>query len=429
MLQTSKNSLGLHADFLNFVRPSEHSTYSPSAAERWLLTGCPFSVKACENIPSESSVYSEEGTAAHSACEALFYERYYGIPFPNETLLELSKWDSAEIMQCAEGYVNVLEYWINNKEQIGDIVYMGLEKGVPIFPELSCFGTSDAVIIGTKGAAIIDYKHGKGKNVDASSLQLKVYLAGVYKYLQNIPQGYTFYSVVYQPRIDSSFKEHNYLARDLSEFLDLIHKSILKSKEQGLEPVEGNHCYWCPARRTKDPKLKCPAIKGKAEIVAKENFGKFLADMNAPVDNLVDPNHKRDEALIKIMTIFPMMERIVKDADEEFKMRLSAGENIPGIRLIDKFGSRVLNVENDKEAVEILNKHFPKLDPLKVIPETKKLKTITEIEKEIGKNKLDPFCVKKVTKQVDILDTKAQAILKDLHSFSEMLANGDKQQE
>jgi hypothetical protein len=407
----------------NFVRPSPHSTFSPSASDRW-LGGCAYSVNAVKNIPEESSKYAEEGTLAHSVCEAVFYEQFLGVKFPVELSMEMIGYDSNEMMECAHGYSEVITYWLQNKEQIGDIVWYGLEKGIPIFPEEGCFGTADCLIIGTKSAVVIDYKHGKGKNVSANTLQLKVYASGIARYLGDVPEGYKVYAVVYQPRTDMAPKETSYTMPELNQCLGQIWESIQESKKPNLEPIEGSHCFWCPASRTKDLNLKCKIIKDKPLKLAQENFGKFLADMAMPVEKVTDPNPMRDEAIIKIMGLFPLMKKIVEDCTDEFMMRLQDGEVIPGVRIVESFGNRVLNAESDEDKANLLTSKF-KIDPWKVIPATKKIRTLTEIEKELGKGKLDSVCVRKITKKVDIMDEKMQAILGEMAAYGQSIKNSE----
>jgi hypothetical protein len=410
----------------NFVRPSPHSTFSPSAADRWF--GCAYSVNAAKAIPEETSKYAEEGTLAHSVCEAVFYEQYLGTKFPIELSMDMLAYNGDEMMECAHGYSEVVTYWLNNKEQIGEILYYGLERGIPIFPEEGCFGTADCLIIGTKSAVVIDYKHGKGKNVSANTLQLKVYASGIARYLAEVPEGYKVYAVVYQPRTDQAPKETSYTMPELNQCLGQIWEAIQASKGPFLAPVEGSHCFWCPASRTKDLNLKCSIMKEKPLKLAQENFGKFLADMAAPVEKVTDPNPKRDEAIIKIMGLYPLMKKIVEDCTDEFLMRLQSGEVIEGVRIIDKLGNRVLNAETDKEKAELITSKF-KVDPWKVIPETKKIRTLTEIEKEIGKGKLDSVCVRKVSKSIDILDDKMRSILGEMAAYGQMINNGNTSEE
>jgi hypothetical protein len=414
--------LEIHNDLLNFVRPSPHSKFSPSAADRWMT--CHYSIDASKDIPEETSSYAEEGTLAHSVCEAVFRQQYFDIPFPDDLKMQLIGYDGDEIFACAHGYVEVITFWLNNKELIGDVLFYGLEKGIPIFPEEGCFGTADCLIIGSKGAAVIDYKHGKGKNVAANSLQLRVYAAGVARYLANVPQDYKINCIVYQPRTDMAPKEISYTMPELNQTLGDIWKAIEETKKPNLEPLEGNHCYWCPAARTKDYTKKCKLISEKPLKLAQENFGKFLADMNAPIEKFNAPNPNRDAAIVKLHALYPLIKKIVEDTTEELMMRIQSGEHVDGVRIVEELGRRELGFENDEQAAQAIKSQF-KVDPWKIIPETKKLKTITEIEKAIGKNKLDSLCVRKVKKKVDVMDGKIRDILGEMSAYGEMIKQGE----
>jgi hypothetical protein len=216
-------------------------------------------------------------------------------------------------------------------------------------------------------------------------------------------------------------KEIEYEVSELDSFLATIKEAINKSKLPS-EPCEGSHCFWCPANRTKDPSMKCKAIAEKPLKLAQENFGKFLADMNAPIEKFNAPNPARDAAIVKIHALFPLMKKIVEDTTEELMMRIESGEFIDGVRIVEKLGNRVLNAETDEQAAQMIVSKF-NVDPWKIIPETKKIKTITEIEKVIGKNKLDSLCVRKVKKEVDIMDGKIRDILGEMSAYREMINN------
>lgn len=424
-------TLKVNPFFLNFKRPSDHSKFSPSAADRWLITGCSFSVNFAEHIPNIGSKYSEEGTLGHSLCEAVFRNTFYGLKIPDALLMQVAQLDDqgAEMFDCAHQYVEVVSFWLGNHSVIGDVVHFGLEMGIPVFPDKSCFGTGDCIIIGTKASVVIDFKYGKGKNVKADTLQLKVYAAGIFRYLENVPAGYNIHVVVHQPRTDIHPKESFYPVAELNQFLGVIWESILASEAKDLQPVEGNHCYWCPAKRTPDQRLKCPAILGKPMKLAEENFASFLHDMSAPVMSITAANPKRDAAILKLHAIYPMIKQIVEDTEDEIMMRIAGGEAIHGFFLKDHHGNRTVRGDDDAQRALMIQSKFPQVNPWKEIPATSKLRTLTEIEKEIGKNKLDPICTRKVTKKVEILDERMQAILGDLTSYAQMINNGQGQEE
>lgn len=425
-------TIKIHNDLLNFVRPSDHSTYSPSSMDR--ILACPFSVEKSKYIPNVESIYAAEGTLAHSVGESLFYEEHYGIETPTDIKMQMLDWDKkipgtiSEMMSCAHTYVNTIEYWLANDNEIGEVLWFGLEKGVPIFPEDGCFGTADCLIVGTKGAAVIDYKHGKGKNVSADSIQLRSYAAGIARYLENIPEDYRFFSIVVQPRTDIAPKVASYTYDQTMDMLRQINLIIIESKKERLEPIEGSHCHWCPLNQTKDPSLKCPAKLNKAQKLLENDFKGFLTDMNADIKDLTVENRKRDEAIIKIISLLPLMNQIAKDGEEEFMFRIEKGEIIPGVNITQKEGNRQW-VFDDKDAmVSTLKIKFPALNPLKEVPATTKLKTLGEVEKEVGKDKLNGITIRKVSKKLSIEDSKIQEVLGEMSAYGNMTANGSNEE-
>jgi hypothetical protein len=414
-------TLQISKDLLNFVRPSDHSTFSPSSADAWLA--CPARKRLIEGIPSETSKYAEEGTLAHSVCEAIFRQEMYGIDFPADLNLQIAMLDDqgAEMIECAYNYYNVVTGWLNDSEQVGKVLYFGLERGIPIFPKDGCFGTADCLIIGEKGAVIIDYKHGKGKNVGAQSLQLKVYLTGIHLNLVKIPEDYRFHAVVVQPRTDTAAKAHTYFPYEIAECANAIRDAIKASNDPHAQPIEGNHCYWCPAKRTHDLKKKCPLILQKPMQLAQEEFGKYLKDLETPCVEVVGESNStpaRDNAMLKIMALAPLIAQIAEDAEHELLMRVESGEQIEGLQVYHEAGRRKLNVDSIEDAEKLLTPHFPNLKVSKTVTKTS-LRTITEIEKELGKGKLDPFCIKPLKKKVKLVDEKVRAILTEMRAYVE----------
>lgn len=406
-------------DFIKFIRPSDHSTFSPSAADAWLA--CPGRKNLIKDIPSETSKYAEEGTLAHSVCEAVFRQEMYEMPFPIDLTMQMTMLEDqgAEMMECAYNYHSVVTSWLNDVSSVGKILFFGLERGIPVYPNQGCFGTADCVIIGDRGAVIIDYKHGKGKNVGASSLQLKVYLTGIFLHLRGIPEDYKFHAVVVQPRTDTAAKHHSYETQDLNTFSTDIWNAIQASNDSHAQPVEGNHCYWCPAKRTHDLKLKCPIMKEKPLKLAQENFGQFLKEMEMPcvVTNELASTPVRDQAMLKILALAPLVAQIAEDAEAELLARIEAGETIDGVMMIQEAGRRKLNADSIEDAEKLLTPHFPGLKVSKTVTKTS-LRSITEIEKELGKGKLDTFCIKPLKKKIKILDDSLRAILNDMRAYT-----------
>lgn len=406
----------LSHELVNFVRPSEHSRFSPSGTDRWV--NCPASIRLSDPIPDETSKWAAEGTTAHTVCEDLFAHKYWGHE-KSPTLMMADQ----EMIDCAEDYYACVTGWLKNEDDIGDVLWFGLEKGIPIFPERSCFGTADFVAIGTKGCAIIDFKYGKGKAVGANSTQLFNYLLGLYRYLIDIPDDYKFHAVVVQPRIDAIPKVHEYTKADFKQFEAIVYKAILEADAPGLEPNPGNHCFWCKAKRTNDPNLKCPAIKQKQLQVANENFDSFLQDMNAPVGKDRALVSKRDKALLKVMSLLPMMKEIAKDAEEEFKYRIEQGETIEGLHIADVQGRAKWKLDDPRDmAREIRRSHPEVMEPAYMTQPTLKVMNISQIKKVVGKANFDEsLIVRPIKKELVIQDRTTREVLGELTEYSKMI--------
>lgn len=411
----------IHENLKNFIKPNAHSTFSPSSADRWLA--CSYSVKKSEGIPEEERSYSVEGTIAHELCEAVYRKEMFGLAIPIELTMKTLQYsrNGDEMMEAAHGFFEVCDYWTKNKDLVGDVIWFGQERAIPVFPEKGCYGTGDFIIVGTKASVVIDFKYGR-KPVKADSLQLKVYAAGIARHIDNVPKDYRFYSVVFQPRVSGEVKETSYTVSEMYDFLGVIWEAIEKAGMKGLKPVEGNHCFWCKARRTMDLDKRCEAILEKPIKLANEAFDKFLADSNI-VPKANEDQKRRDEAIMKLMTLYPAIEAVVEQAKEDLKYRIENGENIEGVRLVAETGRREIRYETLEEAEKEIKKAFPHVEPLETVTK-KKLKALGKLEKEIGigKGSLDPFCIKKIKKKVEVLDDKQKSILDSMTKFSQSIS-------
>lgn len=411
----------IHPDLTNFVRPSPHSTFSPSASDRWDEDACSFSINYCKNIPEETSIYAAEGTLAHSVAEQYFYSWIQGIPLSPEFQMQLvteTKDNGQEMIEGSEMYRQMIAFYLMNKELVGDILYYGLERGIPIFPEKGAFGTGDFLLIGTKASVIGDYKFGR-KPVHADSFQLRSYAAGVRRYLFNLPEDYKFIAVIVQPRTDSTPKVHEYSVQEMDQTLEKIWRSIIASERTDLQPNKGNWCHFCPANQTKNPALQCPLIKGKYQEALDSDFDQLLKDYHAPVTSFNAPNIKRDHAMMKLIAIAPYINSLASSALAEFEFRiLEHKETIPGVGIEEKLGNRRWALDDEFAVAARLKLVYPQLDPM--IQPPKKMKTITQIEKEVGKGQIDSFCIRTSSKKVILESETQKQILGELAALSQL---------
>lgn len=421
-------TITIKKELKSFVKPSDHAVFGPSSADRWMA--CPGSINLSKDIPSRTSPYAAEGTMAHELCEQLFAEKFYGIPRTDHLAMQMLELpdQGEEMMECAESYVELIDAWLNMPHELGDIIYYGIERGVPIFPEENCYGTADFLIVGTKGCAVIDFKYGRGKNVDANSVQLKLYALGVYNYVEGLPEDYEFNTVIYQPRLSIIPKCATYTLEEMKAFKVEAFEAIQATKKPDAPLVrDSSHCWFCPANQTRDPKLKCPMIKQEQIDLANENFDQFFMDMNARPD-VAELDKKRDEALVKLLSLYPLIKQTVESAEEELMHRLEEGEAIEGLMVREKPGRRKWkhNKLEDMQA-EIVNAFPDKFPDGKATKVKESLLSMTEVKKIVGKknaDKVDALMVTPMKKELVVQDQKVQEIINSLANYSQMITNG-----
>lgn len=374
--------------------------FPASAADRWMA--CPKSSFLAKEIPYETSVYAEEGKLAHRVCEAVYYHKMHGIPYPKELKKELAEQDDggAEMTAYGHEYYNIITA-THTLCNLGKILYMALEKYMyvdDVRDETRVAGLADCLIIGTDGAAVIDFKYGKGHAVDPGHPQLLTYLTA----LRGIDvKGYGFYAYIHQPRVAVDFKPVRYSRQAL-----LGHYEKIKEVRQAYQSVNtslnyGSHCRWCPAKRTNIIEKKCPVVDRKQTDKMWESVQEAVMAMEkAKESSGVD----RDERIKQFFAILPMIEEYKKVFEVELLNRLERGDEVKGFKITQRPGRRQW-IKEDPEVIEgeLKGMHYDEL--WKKDLTVKKMKPITTIEKWIGKNRLDDYTVmSEPTKKLTVTD-------------------------
>ena len=185
---------------------SAHALLSPSSAHRWL--NCPRAPRLEATLPDRSTVYSKEGTLAHSVCEISAKVHFGQVTNANykAALKRYQKnelWDS-EMLSTAETYV---EHLADKAMGFQHQPVVAFETRVDITDYVpDAFGRCDCIMFSGDTLIITDYKHGKGEPVDAEeNPQLMLYALGALKlyrpFFGDSIQNVTI--CIDQPRIDS----------------------------------------------------------------------------------------------------------------------------------------------------------------------------------------------------------------------------------
>jgi len=178
--------------------PEVHAILSASSSKRWL--NCTPSARLEQNFPNESSVYAEEGTAAHALGE--YKLRKY---LHERVQRPTSEYENEEMEANTDIYA---EFIISTVERIKETcphpLVMVEERLDYSYLVPSGFGTGDCVIIADGTLYVMDYKNGKGVFVSCDhNPQMMLYALGAYHtygYLYDIKK---VSMTIIQPRLEN----------------------------------------------------------------------------------------------------------------------------------------------------------------------------------------------------------------------------------
>lgn len=301
--------------------PNNHAKLAPSAAERWMT--CPGSVVLSEGMAESESEYADEGTRAHAMAEKWLIghlARHGETPtFKKPEEIEMAKHVKTYIDECLS---------LNIK---GAKIY--IEKVVAIDKDV--YGTADFIAWHPKSATlhVRDLKYGAGVPVDVSrNTQLCIY-AFAALITMKLPAAVVSIGIV-QPRYEHPDGPVRVVDFDVAEIIDL-HADVAEAVERVTYAVEAKGakdwnqkflvpsekgCRWCQAS------AKCPALRNKAQFLAKQVFSPTVA---------YDPT-----ALAQTLDFLPILEAWIKNTREFAYGEAEKGREIPDYKLVEKIANR-----------------------------------------------------------------------------------------
>jgi hypothetical protein len=353
-----------------------HAILSPSSASRWMA--CPPSARFEEQFPDKSSVYADEGTIAHSLGELLIREKLGEIKKPEyrkrlaalETDLDKlqeanpgNSFSSFETMleYCEDYAVFVIERFAGAQATTPD-AKLFLEKRLDMsdyVPE--GFGTSDAVIVADQMMETIDLKYGKGVSVSViENKQQKLYALGALKDFDFIYDIREVRMTIYQPRI-GNIESWVTTVAELIEWAETELKPLAELAFEGKgEYAPGPHCGFCKG------KAVCKALADKNLELAKHGFA--------------DPNVLTEANVSEILQVVDMLTDWAS-AVKEYALNeaVNNGKKWPGYKIVEGRSNRKYT-DADTVGKVLIEAGFKEENLF-----TKKLLSITNMEKEIGK--------------------------------------------
>lgn len=371
--------------------PTSHALLAPSASKRWMA--CPPSARIESLLPEKDTVYSREGTIAHSVAEFMLrrYRDRQLLPasdiwqeqqaWGEEEWINLASeatlqgFDFKEIVETVhENYVKVvMEDYLTAQAQFSDaqlFVEAPLKLGAFI-PE--GFGSSDAVIIYNSTLQVYDLKYGKGVRVSAKdNPQMRCYALGALCGPAELMDIKTVIMTIVQPRLQHVSSEALTADQLYVWGVNVLKPAAEKAWEGKGEPVPGEHCHFCKAA------AQCPVLRQMAEETA--------ATGRKP--ELMSP-----EELSDCLTKLPVIKDWVSALEEHALAKAMDGETIPGWKVV---AGRSIRKISDPDAAEdvLIKAGFGPEDYFK----PSELKGISDLEKLMGKKSFATLLGPYVTK-------------------------------
>ena len=225
--------------------PLQHAVLSASSAHRWLE--CPPSAILEKDIPDETSIYAEEGSAAHEVAE---YKVHCYLGQKGITPPPTGDFDAEEIDRHTDSYLYYVTEKIETIRRSCPDVLVMVEQRLDFSNYVpGGFGTGDLVIMADDVIQVIDFKYGKGVEVSAeNNPQMMLYALGalnLYDYLYNVK---TIKTAIVQPRLNN-ISEWEISAEELLDWAENILKPIAELAANGDgEFKAGSHCRFCKLR-------------------------------------------------------------------------------------------------------------------------------------------------------------------------------------
>lgn len=343
-----------------------HSEKGPSSSSRWIH--CTPSAKLCADMPDQSSSFAEEGTQAHEVCE-YFLKKEMGIEMedPRPSL----SFYNAEMEECCQGYRDyVMELYEEAKRVTCDPVLL-VEQRISYERFVSGgFGTADCIIIADKVLNVVDFKYGMGVEVDTKgNSQMRIYALGALEIFDALYDIDRVRMTIYQPRKSNVSVDE--ISRDeLYQWAEEVLRPAAEEADRGDgEFHAGDWCRFCKARHI-------------CRERAKENLAFAAYDFASPP--LLE-----DEEIVEILDKVDRLISWANDVKEYALQEAVAGKDWDGFKLVE--GRSIRKHTNEKEVADAVE--AAGFDPLQ-----KKLLSITDMEKLLGKKKFQEILGKLCSK-------------------------------
>jgi len=309
-------------------------------------------------MPDPGSEFAREGSFAHEvAAMKLLGKRMTKIQ-------KCSPYFTAELQEATDLYAELVKSKLHQAERKDKNATLMVEVRLDLsefIPE--GFGTSDAVIVADGTMEVIDFKYGKGVEVDAfENKQMMIYALGALRSnafydIQNVRM------TIVQPRL-GHVSEYEISSAELLRWgvFDLKPQALVAFDGKG-DLKTGDHCRFC-------------SFKGRCSALAED--AKRMAKKAEELDK--NPNALSPEETAEILSIADTLTKWLDAVKEHALASVMDGKTIPGYKAVE---GRSIRVFTDKaKAVAILKEAGISEDLYMTKPD---LQSISALEKIVGK--------------------------------------------
>ena len=343
---------------------SEHAFLSASSAYRWL--NCTLSPTLESGIPDTLSGYAEEGVLAHEIAETML-KRSIGDISEEEfkrVIKELKEHES-----FYEGMLEEVKIYTDYCLSKDGKIYIEYPLDLSVYvPE--GFGTADCVIVYNHQIEVVDLKFGKGVEVSPKdNPQLMLYGLGALEAFDYIYDIKEVIMSVAQIRLHD-VESYTMTAENLRKWGEEIvkPKAILAFEGKG-ETKAGGWCMFCKVRD------RC---KTRSQYLL-ESYEKYKENEELKPEEIAEILEKAKD----IKTWLSDVEKYALDLALK-------GTDIPGFKVVEGRSNRLI-VDPDALAKVLINLGYNE-------QEIFELKSITALEKLLGKKKFAEISQKYITK-------------------------------
>lgn len=366
-----------------------HAKRSPSSAHRWM--NCPGSIRMSEGIERKSSIFADEGTAAHMLAERCLRHNAHADHFKG-TVIDINGTEyfnqfltkgapltdgrfevDAEMVEGVQLFLDTVREHYD--EAAGDILHV--EHRVNFSGDEE-FGTADAIVYkpSRKRVKVFDLKYGAGVLVEVTDSygnpnpQLICYGEGtVREYLDAEIDGLDI--TIIQPRMPHVLGPVRCVSIGPLELLDwsfTIDAAVEATHDPAAPLVPGEWCKWCPGAAV------CPAVAQKALAVAQTDYD-GLDTLTLP-----EPERMTIDQIARVLAGKDLLQSWLKSVDAYAYAQAEAGVKIPFHKLVNKVPRRAWL--DEYEAKKAIVNMGVSIEHVYAEP---KMKSPAQIEKLVGK--------------------------------------------